>query len=153
MLNPPEATSNPKTNFGQQASSPPSISFENGGSVEPSDFSQTQTLGTIPWMAPEFLEHKVFTAKSEIYSFGIFLYEVFCMPFASGRDSSPYGDLQGVQVMFQVVDHDLRPKVTPTMEQGVDKRVLQLMKTCWTRSQADRPSLAEIISCLQGVRE
>ena len=37
----------------------------------------TQTLGTIPWMAPEFLEHKVFSDKSDIYSFGILLYEVF----------------------------------------------------------------------------
>jgi len=53
--------------------------------------SQTQTLGTIPWMAPEFIEHKSFTAKSEVYSFGMLMYELFLM-----KDSTPYGNLQGV---------------------------------------------------------
>lgn len=38
---------------------------------------RTQTLGTIPWMAPEFIEHRVFLDKSDVYSFGIMLYEIF----------------------------------------------------------------------------
>jgi len=58
------------------------------------ELQQTQTLGTIPWMAPEFLEHKVFSEKSDIFSFGIFLYEVFCCDLNS--NPNPYGDMQGI---------------------------------------------------------
>ena len=28
-------------------------------------------------MAPEFLEHRIFTEKSDVYSFGIMMYEIF----------------------------------------------------------------------------
>ena len=48
-----------------------------GASSPPSCVNSTQSIGTVPWMAPEFIEQKVFTTKSDIYSFGIFMYEVF----------------------------------------------------------------------------
>ena len=47
---------------------------------------QTQTLGTIPWMAPEFLHEKVFTHKSDVYSYGILLWEIF-------TENQPYPEL------------------------------------------------------------
>jgi len=61
----------------------------------------TQPLGTIPWMAPEFLDQKIFSTQSDIYSFGIFMYEVF---YCNKAMSNPYGDLQGVQIMYQVIN-------------------------------------------------
>ena len=48
-----------------------------GASSPPSCVNSTQSIGTVPWMAPEFIEQKVFSTKSDIYSFGIFMYEVF----------------------------------------------------------------------------
>lgn len=45
--------------------------------AEAENVDRTQTLGTIPWMAPEFIEHRVFLDKSDVYSFGIMLYEIF----------------------------------------------------------------------------
>ena len=48
-------------------------------------------------MAPEFVESKIFQCESDIYSFGIFLYEVFCEDFSiKNKLSSPFGDLQGI---------------------------------------------------------
>jgi len=37
---------------------------------------QTQTLGTVPWMAPEFIDKRIFVRKSDSYSFGILLWEL-----------------------------------------------------------------------------
>lgn len=55
-------------------------------------------------MSPEFLDKKQFTTKSDMYSFGIFMYEVFC-----SDGENPYGDLNAVSIMFQVVNSGLRP--------------------------------------------
>ena len=43
---------------------------------------QEQPSGTIPYMAPEFLENKNvhFTEKTEVFSFGVLLWEIFSDP-------------------------------------------------------------------------
>ena len=55
-------------------------SVAGGGAVPSSPLyleEHTKTLGTVPWMAPEFINDKLFTAKSDVYSFGIVLWEIF----------------------------------------------------------------------------
>lgn len=91
----------PVPQTGQTASSPPSMDLEQlSGRPD-----RTQTLGTIPWMAPEFLEHRIFTEKSDIYSFGILLYEIFNPEIGKpGANLSPYPDLQLVQISYQVIN-------------------------------------------------
>jgi serine/threonine protein kinase len=41
------------------------------------ELQRTQTVGTIPWMAPEFIDRGSFSERSDIFSFGIMLYEMF----------------------------------------------------------------------------
>jgi len=42
--------------------------------VENEDFAYfTQTVGTVPSMAPEFLSEREFTRKADVYSFGILM--------------------------------------------------------------------------------
>jgi serine/threonine protein kinase len=79
---------NERLSLNESSISPPSMIGDDSVHV-----SQTQTLGTIPWMAPEFLEHKGFTTKSEAYSFGILMYELFLM---EPGQTCPYSELQGV---------------------------------------------------------
>lgn len=100
-------------------------------------------------MAPEFLEHKVFTERSEVYSFGILMYEVFCLPFETNKN--PYGDLQGVQIMFQVINHNLRPKITDVHRSNVQEEILDLMQACWAKNPADRPTCQGILLALRGL--
>ena len=57
---------------------------------------ESSTMGTIPWMAPEFLDNKAFTDKSDMYSFGIFMFEMFCLPFQESKPASPYSHLEPV---------------------------------------------------------
>ena len=63
-------------------------------------------------MAPEFLENKNvhFTEKTEVYSYGVLLWEIFSDA-RIARDG-PYPNMQPVQILFQVVNSNLRPKVT-----------------------------------------
>eukprot|EP00347_Sterkiella_histriomuscorum_P021207 403334830 len=103
---------------------------------------QTQTLGTVPWMAPEFLNDKIFTHKSDIYSYGIFLWEIFC-------EQEPYQELQPVQIMFQVVNNGLRP----TIPKDIDEKVQVLIEACWQQNHVQRPELEQIIGHLKALKK
>jgi len=54
---------------------------------------ETNTKGTYDWMAPEFLELKIFTEKSEVYSFAILMFEIL-------SEEAPYPDLNEMQIYF-----------------------------------------------------
>ena len=62
-------------------------------------------------MAPEFLENKNvhFTEKTEVFSFGVLLWEIFSDPKLARE--GPYPNLQPVQILFQVLNNGLRPKI------------------------------------------
>ena len=62
-------------------------------------------------MAPEFLENKNvhYTEKTEVFSFGVLLWEIFSDPRLARE--GPYPNLQPVQILFQVVNSGLRPKI------------------------------------------
>ena len=57
------------------------------------DNYETNTKGTYDWMAPEFLEQKRFTEKSEVYSFAILMFEIL-------SEEAPYPDLNEMQIYF-----------------------------------------------------
>ncbi|KAL3902362.1 MAG: hypothetical protein SGILL_010853, partial [Bacillariaceae sp.] len=95
---------------------------------------QNQATGTPFWMAPELLHgNSVNTAKSDMYAFGILLYEVYsreipyegenyldvlkqvCDPVIQKRPAIPHGCSYKVgEVFMNCVAHD--PKVRPTAE-------------------------------------
>jgi len=45
----------------------------------------TQTIGTAPWMAPEFISEKKISTKTDVYAFGIFMWEIL-------TEKQPYPD-------------------------------------------------------------
>lgn len=59
-------------------------------------------------MAPEFLRDKEMTynESTEVYSFGVLLWEIF------HQRSDVYPGLQPVQILFQVTNYGLRPKIS-----------------------------------------
>jgi len=50
------------------------------------DAYETNTTSTFDWMAPEFMERKIFSEKSEVYSFAILMFEIL-------SEEKPYPDL------------------------------------------------------------
>lgn len=131
-----------------------------GISKEFSDDRKEGTEGTVPFMAPEFLDSKVFTSQSEVYSFGILLYELFYLSVGEVCQSTPYGDLLAIQILFQVVNNDLRPdlsslksklnSVSPNHREALCK-IVDLMKQCWNKDPELRPSISDCIAILKAV--
>ncbi|KAH1013429.1 atrial natriuretic peptide receptor 2 [Dendroctonus ponderosae] len=86
--------------------------------------------GMLPvrWMAPESLLTGTFTSASDVWSFGVVLYEIItfgCTPFY-GKDNTVVVDmvLQGAQLEI--------PK-------GAKPQLAGLMKSCWSPDPKDRP--------------
>ena len=137
----------------QKASSPPSAEISQVIATEPAE--RTQTLGTIPWMAPEFLEHRIFTEKSDVYSFGILMYEIF-RPYTDSTASvaSPYPNLQLVQISYQVVNEGLRPDLGVFKRQDLSllgQQIIPLMKQCWSSNVDDRPKARDLVKRLTAI--
>ena len=89
--------------------------------------------GVLPYIAPEVLCGNPYTISSDIYSFGIILWEIF-----SGK-VVPFKNEYRTQYQIQVCSGS-RP---PIME-GTPQCYKDLMQRCWNEKPQNRPSAAEI---------
>ncbi|XP_057313104.1 fibroblast growth factor receptor 2-like [Hydractinia symbiolongicarpus] len=106
------------------------------------EFYLKETTGLLPvkWMAPESLFDKVYTAMSDVWSYGILLWEVFAL------GGSPYPGLP-TEDLFSFLEKGKRmdpPEMCP-------KGVYEIMMECWTRSPYERPMFLQICHRLEAV--
>ncbi|NXN96122.1 INSR protein, partial [Rhinopomastus cyanomelas] len=104
------------------------------------DYYRKGGKGLLPvrWMAPESLKDGVFTAYSDVWSFGVVLWEI------SSLAEQPYQGLSNEQVLKFVMDGGYldQPDNCP-------ERLHSLMQTCWQYNPKMRPSFIEIIEMLK----
>ncbi|CAG8510426.1 14581_t:CDS:2 [Acaulospora colombiana] len=90
-------------------------------------------FGVIPYMAPEILERRPFTQASDVYSFGILMWE-----FTSGH--KPFKNRAHDHLLILDIINGLRPEIT-----GDTPSVFaNLIKRCWSNNPADRPTMSDI---------
>eukprot|EP00094_Tigriopus_californicus_P003764 TCALIF_03621-PB protein Name:"Similar to DDR2 Discoidin domain-containing receptor 2 (Homo sapiens)" AED:0.25 eAED:0.32 QI:0/0.4/0.5/1/0.4/0.16/6/877/554 len=103
-------------------------------------------LVPIRWMAWESIVGGKYTMKSDVWSFGVVLWEI--LQFASIR---PYATLDDTQVMEEL--HALRKseRMQNRLEQppNCPKDLYELMCECWKQDATSRPSFREIHLFLQ----
>lgn len=97
--------------------------------------TMTHGVGTACWLAPEVIKHARCSQSSDVYSFGIILWEI-------ATREEVYQDLEGMQIIAQVANDGLRPPVPE------DSPFADLMVRCWSETPEDRPSFREILSDL-----
>uniref|UniRef100_A0A5S6QCV7 Tyrosine-protein kinase receptor n=1 Tax=Trichuris muris TaxID=70415 RepID=A0A5S6QCV7_TRIMR len=99
---------------------------------------QGRRLMPVRWMAPEALKDAKFTSKSDIWSFGVVLWEIATLA------SQPYAGLSNEEVMRYVVD------LRKIMEKPADcsPRLYDLMQMCWKYDPKDRPFFHELAAML-----
>ncbi|CAL1271528.1 unnamed protein product [Larinioides sclopetarius] len=114
-----------------------------GGIVKLADFGLARIVdeaiyvasgGKLPirWAAPEAYTTGEFTIKSDVWSFGIALYEIFT------HGGSPYSGMTNSQVSQLVTKQDYRmPK--PSDPDCIDA-VYEIMTMCWKKDPKDRPT-------------
>ncbi|MDP2438383.1 MAG: protein kinase [archaeon] len=100
--------------------------------------------GTYEYVAPEVLGKTAYVSASDIYSFGIILYELMTRTI-SGKYSGPYESLRMPSVAILVrVTRGTRPPIPPVCP----PEVKALIERCWDAKPEVRPSSSELIAAL-----
>ncbi|OCT90958.1 hypothetical protein XELAEV_18019576mg [Xenopus laevis] len=111
--------------------------FLQEGSTDP---TYTSCLGgkiPIRWTAPEAIAFRKFTSASDVWGYGIVMWEV--MSFGE----RPYWDMSN-QDVINAIEQDYRLPAPPDCPTALH----QLMLDCWQRDRALRPRFADIVSSL-----
>ena len=106
--------------------------------------------GTLAWTAPEVLnaneELPCFTEKSDVYSYGIVVWEVLC----SG--ASPWQQMSHKQIVA-AVSSGRRPQVPESCVNDANvsgaAKLTVLMKECLKGEPCERPDFTQIVDTLQ----
>ncbi|XP_045433713.1 ephrin type-A receptor 1 isoform X3 [Pipistrellus kuhlii] len=116
-----------------------------------SDFGLTRLLnnkdgtyetqgGKIPirWTAPEAIANRIFSTASDVWSFGIVMWEVLSF------GDKPYGELSNQEVMKSIEDgYRLPPPV------DCPAALYELMKNCWAYNPDHRPHFHQLKTQLE----
>lgn len=106
------------------------------------DYYKAERAGKWPlkWYAPECIYFFKFTTKSDVWSYGITMWEALTF------GGKPYDGLQGQEVI-QFLENNQRlacPAVCP-------RNVYALMSSCWEFQPEERPSFSEIKDMLSSI--
>ncbi|KAI7871701.1 kinase-like domain-containing protein [Spinellus fusiger] len=113
------------------------------GDVKLSDFGVSLNLklketqagvvaGTPNWMAPEVIELKGATTKSDIWSLGCTIIEL-----CTGKP--PYADVNPMTALFRIVEDD-----RPPLPDSISKELEHFLGLCFQKSPQDRPTADEL---------
>eukprot|EP01117_Protostelium_nocturnum_P017939 TRINITY_DN7390_c0_g1_i1.p1 TRINITY_DN7390_c0_g1~~TRINITY_DN7390_c0_g1_i1.p1 ORF type:complete len:775 (-),score=140.96 TRINITY_DN7390_c0_g1_i1:1197-3521(-) len=122
------------------------LSGENRGKI--SDFGHAMTKGekgpsspAVRWASPEVLESREYSHSSDVWSFGVVLYEIF------NQGKVPYQNLSNDKVQSKVME-GLRLE----FPSDCPKEIRTIAESCW-REPVDRPNIRSISGSLSSLLE
>lgn len=97
---------------------------------------ERKSEGRLPirWMAPESLYDNIYTSKSDVWSFGVLMWEIVTL------GSVPYPGLHASEVMKRVRDGYRLEK-----PEHCKRELHNIMVKCWDKSADERPSFIDLV--------
>ncbi|XP_065905859.1 muscle, skeletal receptor tyrosine-protein kinase-like isoform X2 [Dysidea avara] len=108
--------------------------------INSTDYYRVHGRAVLPirWMAPESIMYGKFTMATDVWSFGIVMWEVFTY------GQQPYVGLTNEEVISSVTKQGtLEP---PT---GCPPQVTKVMTQCWSQSPGSRPNVSKLHTAIQ----
>ncbi|CAH8840693.1 unnamed protein product [Trichobilharzia szidati] len=96
--------------------------------------------GRVPvkWLAPECLMDRIYTIKSDVWSFGVLLWEIFTL------GSTPFPNIEITEIVRLIPSGVRNPK--PVL---ASNEIYELMCNCWKVKPAERLSFTELVGLLE----
>ncbi|KAK3519270.1 hypothetical protein QTP70_023140 [Hemibagrus guttatus] len=109
------------------------------------DDQYTSSMGSrfpVKWSPPEVLHYNKFSSKSDVWSFGVLMWEVF----AEGR--TPFGNRPNAEVVDEVTQgvRLYKPHKAPP-------NVYNIMYECWHERPQGRPSFSTLLQSIKTITE
>ncbi|XP_070841804.1 vascular endothelial growth factor receptor 1 isoform X2 [Chaetodon trifascialis] len=92
----------------------------------------------LKWMSPESIFDKVFTTQSDVWSYGILLWEIFSL------GASPYPGLH----IDEEFCHRLKAGTRMRAPEYSTPEIYSTMLACWEASPSDRPTFTNLVETL-----
>uniref|UniRef100_A0A8D8VDX5 receptor protein-tyrosine kinase n=1 Tax=Cacopsylla melanoneura TaxID=428564 RepID=A0A8D8VDX5_9HEMI len=107
------------------------------------DYYRKTTDGRLPvkWMAPEALFHRLYTHQSDVWSYGILLWEILTL------GGTPYPSVPTVETLFQLLRSGHRMEKPP----NCSKEVYEIMRDCWSYVASERPEFNQLVTRLDRI--
>lgn len=111
--------------------------------IHSQDYYRKTSEGRLPvkWMAPEALFHRVYTSQSDVWAFGILLWEIMTL------GGTPYPSVPSVEKLFQLLreGHRMEKPSNCSLE------IYTIMRECWRYQPTQRPTFKELVEDLDRI--
>ncbi|XP_055335704.1 ephrin type-B receptor 3-like [Paramacrobiotus metropolitanus] len=110
------------------------------------DYYRQISHGKVPWkwLAPESLESWCYSTWSDVWAFGITMWELFSF------GDAPYRDISSIDILFHRLKNEryvmAKPQICP-------ENVYEIMLACWNVDPKCRPGFAALLQRLSAVVE
>ncbi|BAB02668.1 receptor kinase 1 [Arabidopsis thaliana] len=115
-----------------------------------------RVAGTFGYMSPEYFREGLFSAKSDVFSFGVLMLEIIC----GRKNNSFHHDSEGplnliVHVWNLFKENRVREVIDPSLgDSAVENpqvlRCVQVALLCVQQNADDRPSMLDVVSMIYG---
>ncbi|XP_072524379.1 platelet-derived growth factor receptor beta [Salminus brasiliensis] len=100
--------------------------------------SKGSTFLPLKWMAPESIFHNLYTTLSDVWSYGILLWEIFTL------GGTPYPDLPMNELFYNALKRGYRM----TKPMHASEEIYEVMRKCWEEKFEKRPEFSFLVQTM-----